>query len=238
MKGSHLLKQVETLTFEVGFMKIFYGVFGSGGYGREVMPLARMQLQKEKGSLNDLFFVVDSPEIDVINGVKVISLNEFLQMDAKQKYLSCAIGDGEARASVKSRIQDPKVLDWTVVAENCVIMNEVEIGLGSILSPFVTITSNVTIGISFHANLYSYVAHDCVIGDFVTFAPGVKCNGHVIIKDHVYVGAGAIIRPGLTGAPLTIGEGAVIGLGSVVTKDIPAGVTVFGNPAKIIKRAS
>ncbi|MDF0604314.1 acetyltransferase [Neisseriaceae bacterium TC5R-5] len=219
-------------------MKEIYGVFGAGGYGREVMPLARKQLQKNGKSIESLFFVVDNPEKSNVNGTQVISLTEFLQIDAEQKYLTCAIADSKARATLKNRIQSSAMLDWTVIAESCEIMDEVAIGLGSILSPFVTITSNVTIGSSFHANLYSYVGHDCVIGDFVTFAPGVKCNGNVVIESHAYVGAGAIIRPGRAGKPLRIGEGAVIGMGAVVTKDVLAGVTVFGNPAKIIKRAA
>ena len=49
------------------------------------------------------------------------------------------------------------------------------------------------IGVHFHCNLGSALAHDCVIGDFVTFAPSVMCNGNVIINDNVYVGTGAII---------------------------------------------
>ena len=219
-------------------MKEIYGVFGAGGYGREVMPLARKQLQKNGKSIEGLFFVVDNPEKSNVNGTQVISLTEFLKIDAERKYLTCAIADSKARATLKNRIQSSAILDWTVMAENCVVMDEVTIGLGSILSPFVTITSNVTIGPSFHANLYSYVGHDCVIGDFVTFAPGVKCNGNVVIECHAYVGAGAIIRPGRTGKPLRIGEGAVIGMGSVVTKDVPTGVVVFGNPAEVIKRAT
>ena len=216
--------------------KEIYAVFGAGGYGREVMPLARKQLQKAGKPVDSLYFVVDNPETAVLNGAKVISLTDFLKIDAEHKYLVCAISDSNVRSSLRNRIQDSKVLEWTLVAENCVVMDEVKIGSGSILSPFVTVTSNVTIGAGFHANLYSYVGHDCVIGDFVTFAPGVKCNGNIAIGNHVYVGAGAIIRPGRAGKPLTIGEGAVIGMGSVVTKDVPSGVTVFGNPAKIIKR--
>ncbi len=68
-------------------------------------------------------------------------------------------------------------------ADNVVLMDQVELAEGSALSPFVTIGSNVKIGKCFHANLYSYVEHDCVIGDFVTFAPGVKCNGNIHIHD-------------------------------------------------------
>ena len=77
-------------------------------------------------------------------------------------------------------------------------MDEVQLGEGAILSPFVTLTSNIRIGRHFHANLYSYVEHDCMIGDYVTFAPCVKCNGNIVIEDHVYIGTGAVIKQGKT----------------------------------------
>jgi maltose O-acetyltransferase len=46
----------------------------------------------------------------------------------------------------------------------------------------------------------------------------------------VWVGAGALILPGVT-----IGDGAVIGAGSVVTRDVPAGVFAAGNPCRVIR---
>lgn len=52
----------------------------------------------------------------------------------------------------------------------------------------------------------------------------------VIICDDVWVGANSVILPGIT-----IGKGAVVGAGSVVTKDVPAYAIVMGNPAKIKK---
>ena len=105
------------------------------------------------------------------------------------------------------------------------------IGPGALFSPFTVVTSNVRIGSHFHCNLYSYVEHDCLIGDFVTFAPAVRCNGNVSIGDGAYIGSGAIIRQGLT-----IGAGAVVGMGAVVTRDVPAGETWVGNPAKSLRR--
>jgi len=111
-------------------------------------------------------------------------------------------------------------------------LDEVQLGVGAVLCHFVTLTSNIRIGQHFHANIYSYVEHDCVVGDFVTFAPGVMCNGNVHIEDHAYIGTGAVIKQGLPGAPLVIGRGAVVGMGAIVTKSVPAGWVVIGNPAR------
>lgn len=98
------------------------------------------------------------------------------------------------------------------------------------------ITTNVRIGRQFQCNIYSYVEHDCVIGDFVTFAPRVSCNGNVHIGDYAYVGAGAVIKQGAPGRPLTIGQGAVVGMGAVVTKDVAPGAIVVGNPARVMEQ--
>jgi acetyltransferase-like isoleucine patch superfamily enzyme len=80
------------------------------------------------------------------------------------------------------------------------------------------------------------VEHDCTIGDFVTFAPGVQCNGNVIVHDFAYVGAGAVIKQGRPSVPLTIGRGATIGMGAVVTRSVAPGETVVGNPARLLEK--
>lgn len=82
------------------------------------------------------------------------------------------------------------------------------------------------------------------IGNDVTLAPRTQILAHdastkqhlgktrlgkVVIGDRVFVGASAIILPGVT-----IGSEVIIGTGSVVTKDIPSGVVVAGNPARVI----
>ena len=96
------------------------------------------------------------------------------------------------RAKLTKKCSENGIKIMSVVSNNSIIMDNVEIGNGSIISPFVTITSDVKIGQSFHANIYSYVAHDCVIGDFVTFAPGVKCNGNVHIGSGAYMELGQL----------------------------------------------
>jgi sugar O-acyltransferase (sialic acid O-acetyltransferase NeuD family) len=211
-----------------------YAVFGASGCGRGVMPLARQQLTRQGVSPERLVFVDDAPVATMINGHRAVTYAEFMDLDATERFVALAIADSRMRARLSGQCADDGVQPWTVAADNVVLMDDVHLGVGAILSPFVTITSNIRIGRHFHANLYSYVEHDCVIGDFVTFAPGVKCNGNVVIEDHAYVGSGAVIKQGRPGEPLVIGRGAVVGMGAVVTRTVPAGETVVGNPARVL----
>lgn len=110
---------------------------------------------------------------------------------------------------------------------------------------------NTHVGKNFYANFGLTLVDDAdvFIGDSVMIAPHVtvatgthpvdpelraqvyQYNLPVHIGNRVWIGAGAIILPGVT-----IGDGSVIGAGSVVTKDIPAGVVAVGNPCRVLRR--
>ena len=219
-------------------IKAQFGLFGAGGFGREVMPYTRASVAQTLGIRVDelaVFFVQTWQSDRVqLNGYPVISIDEFFDLD-EPRYFNVAIGDGRIREVICKRVGDmAKVLP--VYAPQSIFLDNNLTGEGSIFCPNSMLTSNVTIGRFFHANIYSYVAHDCVLGDFVTFAPGVRCNGRVHIGDYAYIGTNAIIREGTADKPLKIGVGAVVGMGAVVTKDVPDGATVIGNPARVMVR--
>ena len=213
-----------------------YAVYGVSGCGRGVMPLAREQLQLLDVPLSRLVFVDDNPGERTVNGLQVLTYSEFNDVEASERKVVIAIAGSAVRKKLAERCTKDGIKPWSVIASNIMIMDDVQIGEGSILSPFVTLTSNIRIGKHFHANMYSYVEHDCVIGDYVTFAPAVKCNGNVVIEDHAYIGAGAILKQGKSGSPLVIGSGAIVGMGAVVTRNVPKGMTVVGNPAEELIR--
>jgi len=205
-------------------------VFGASGFGREILPLARKQFIAS-GPMHRLVFIDDHPQSAELNSNRVLTYAEWLALPSTSRQLTIAIGNSIIRQKLAERCVADGVQFFEVRAENVVQLDDVQIGEGAILCSFVHLTSNIRIGKHFHANIYSYIAHDCVIGDFVTFAPSVMCNGNVVVEDHAYIGAGAVIRQGQPGAPLVIGRGAVVGMGAVVTKSVPPGVTVVGNPA-------
>ncbi len=97
-------------------------------------------------------------------------------------------------------------------------------------------------GCTFVDDTHIYVGSGCLFGPNVVVATaahpldpqqrrkGLQYNKPVRIGENVWVGAGALIMPGVT-----IGENSVIGAGSVVTKDIPANRVAVGNPCRVIK---
>lgn len=212
-----------------------YAIFGVGGCGRGVMPLARQQLQLalNKGEA-ELVFVDDRPPALQVNGQRVLTYADWMAEPAGSRHVCIAIANSQIRQRLALQCAAEGMSFFEVRAANVVQLDDVKLGEGAVLSPFVTLTSNIRIGRLFHANVYSYVEHDCEIGDFVTFAPGVMCNGNVHIEDYAYIGAGAVIKQGSPSDPLVIGRGAVVGMGAVVTKNVPPGVTVVGNPARLL----
>ena len=191
-------------------------VFGAGGFGREVLTAARCL---PAAALCD-----DAPGEGVLSPLEITTHDRVV----------VAIQSGAVRRKVAERSYH----FGQVLAPTAVIGANVCVGEGAIFCDFSMVTTDARIGRHFHANIYSYVAHDCVVGDFVTLAPKACISGNVVIEDDVYIGTGAVLKQGVPGKPLRIGRGAVIGMGAVVTKDVAPFTTVVGNPACPIERPS
>ena len=208
-----------------------YGIYGTGGFGRQVYSFLKLNKIKDFDQTL-IYFIDDNPHHETIFNQPVVSYDEFLNLDGSEKYVNVAIANSTTREKLCYRLSKDTIHTFQIISDYSVIMSDVSKCSGLITSPFSIISSNVIIGESCHIGFHTSISHDCIIGDFVTFATGVRCNGNVHIEDRAYIGSSVVIKQGKPKKPLVIGEGAVIGMGAVVTKDVPAGVTMVGNPAR------
>ncbi|MDI1263309.1 MAG: acyltransferase, partial [bacterium] len=147
--------------------------------------------------------------------------------------------------------------------QHCVIADDVEIGKGTRIGNFVLIRDETIIGTNCVVGSYVDIEGDVRIGDFVSLQSRCYITRGVVIEDHVFCGPGILTmndkrithrRPSMTfvrAAPrilraarvgggsvlcpgVTIGENALVGAGSVVTRDVPDRTIVVGNPAVAI----
>ncbi len=220
--------------------KIIFGLFGAGGFAREVMPFVTTYIssvnQSNTKTTQQIYFVEKDPVLKRVNGYPVISEKEFFELDCGERFFNIAIGDSKKRERIANECIANGAQPMSVWSPHSINYDCNEVGVGAIMCAHTMVTSNAKIGKFFHLNINSYVAHDCVIGNYVTFAPNVQCNGRVNIHDYAYIGTGVIIKQGSLSKPIVIGEGAVLGMGAVVTKDVLPFSTVVGNPAKPLSK--
>lgn len=201
-------------------------IYGAGGFGRE-MRRHVMRDTKRLGYAPPVFATDDPAQVGgTLLGLPIVS-SAMIQADDK---CVLAVGNWRHRRLMAERCP----AFHTIVADTAIIDEGIIFAEGTVICDQAIFTADdrTVLGKHFHCNFQSYVGHDCVIGDFVTFGPRVGINGNVHIGNDVYIGSGALIKNGTPDRPVTIGDGATIGFGSIVTKDVPAGALVLGQAAQ------
>jgi len=202
-------------------------VFGAGGSGREVAWLAQ---QCWLGRV-DVIHLVDRPEYlsGSVNGHPVHLVQDAVASPASRFIV--AVGDSALRRQAVAACEAVGLQATHVVHPRVEASVFLDVAPGVLIGAGTVLTTNIRIERHVHINIGCTVSHDVVIGEFATLSPGVHVSGTVHIGRDVFIGTGANIINGRSGAPLVIGDGAVIAAGACVTMAVDAGAMMAGVPA-------
>lgn len=201
-------------------------LLGGGGHAKTVLDTLLQMRLTVAGVLDARLEKGDS-----LLGIRVLGCDEYLEgLDSGNIQLVNGIGANphvgvrrnlferlKARGFQFQNALHPSVLQGQGVelSEGCQVL------LGAVLQQGVRVGANGVI------NTGARIDHDCRIGDHAFVAPGAILCGNVEVQQEAFIGAGAVLLPGVR-----IGRRAIVGAGAVVTKPVPDGWVVVGNPAR------
>jgi len=134
---------------------------------------------------------------------------------------------GRFRLELHEKLKNLNLPPVTAVHPSVIIADDAIIGEGSQIMAGSIIGPTANLGTSCIINAKVSVDHDNIIGAGAEISPGATLCGVVTVGENTWIGAGATVLPGIK-----IGSDAIVGAGSLVTREVPDNTTVIGIPAK------
>lgn len=197
-------------------------LFGASGHGKVIKDILNANGMKVEA------FVDDNYQVNECSGRKVLHDAEGLSP------MIVSIGVNKIRRMVVNRLVASANVDGhplefaTAIHPSAIVSPSAKIGEGTVVMAGAVINADAVIGKHCIVNTGATIDHDCVIGDYCHIAPGANISGGTNIGEGTWIGVGACVIQ-----CLNVGKDCMIGAGSVVVKDIPDGVTAYGNPCKV-----
>lgn len=204
-------------------------IIGAGGFGREAWAWAEQSVQigrewELKG------FIDDNPDALKVRRSpgRVLSTIQDYQ-PAPEDVFVCAIGIPAIKRRVSELMESRGGRFTRLVHRSVVLGHEVQLGEGVILCPFVAVTANNVLGKGVGVNVHASIDHDADVGDWSQINCHCDLTAAVSVGREVFMGSRVSVIPNVK-----VGDGAYLGAGSVVLRDVPAGWKIVGSPARRI----
>ena len=205
-------------------------IIGARGFGREVYTLSKRSIGYNedfvvKGFLDDKLDALDG----FSNYPAILGSVEDYEIKSDDVFI-CALGSTKWKKHYVEIILSKGGVFINLIDKTVVFNENVVLGKGCILCEHVIISNDIVINDFVTIHPFTNFGHDVSIGSYTNIGAHCFVGGYTIIEDGVSIHAKATILD-----RLKISENAIIGIGSVVLRNVKSGITVFGNPAKKIE---
>jgi sugar O-acyltransferase (sialic acid O-acetyltransferase NeuD family) len=202
-------------------------ILGAGGFGREVVAWARQSVQFEREwTVKGL--IDDNPQALAGKNVSVPLLGSIQDYQPSEgEVFICAIGIPAIKRRCCELLLSRGARFTQLIHRTAVMGDNVDLAEGVVLCPYSVVSANNRLGRCVAINLHSSVDHDACVDDWSQVNCHCDLTAAVQVGREVFIGSSVSIIPNVR-----IGDGAYIGAGSVVLRDVPPQAKVFGVPAR------
>jgi sugar O-acyltransferase (sialic acid O-acetyltransferase NeuD family) len=217
-------------------------LFGPGGFGRETAEVARAinaEHEARRGTPRwDLLGFLDDDASAwgrEVGGSKILGGADAIADLPDARIVVCTghPGNFTSKKKIVERLGLGPDRYATLVHPAAVVAPSCTLGEGTVVPAGVVLTADVRVGAHVGLMPQAVLTHDDVLEDFVIVGAGALLAGTVRVREGAYLGAGCRIRENVT-----IGRWALIGMGAVVTRDVPEGEVWAGVPAQFVRSVS
>ncbi len=213
-----------------------YVLWGSAGHAKVLSEA----IKRQGGKVIALFD--NSPtavsvlhDVPLIGGVDAFSVWVKKQPDIHNIHGLVAIGGarGRDRMALQQMMISHGLCGEPLVHPQAFVANTATLEPGTQVLAMAVVAAEARLGAACIVNHKASVDHECELAEGVHIAPGATLCGCVTVEAFALIGAGAVVLP-----RLRIGRDSIVGAGSVVTRDVPSGVVVAGNPARVLRHVA
>ena len=191
------------------------GVFGAGGFGREVLETVK-QIQLKEDRWEKVIFIDDVTTEERVNGVEVVKYRQFKEnygVDSARIFI--AIGEPSSRYKLWQLLKADGYTLETIIHPNVWIPDTTKIGEGSYIGGNAFVSCNVTIGDNSLFMPCASIGHDSVVGNHCVCSDMSNIAGNCLISDYCFLGLNSVIKE-----KVFIARWTIVSLGSAVLRDI------------------
>jgi sugar O-acyltransferase (sialic acid O-acetyltransferase NeuD family) len=206
-------------------------IYGFGGLGLEVFEIAE-SINLLNKRWNKIFFIDDnkkSEQFEVLNFIDFLKKKESSTIEIE---VVVGVGEPVIREILYIRLIEANCSLATLIHPKSNLSRRSKIGNGVVIGYASSISHNVILGDNVFVQPNVIIGHDVEVMSNTILSPGVCVGGNVLIGSTVFVGFNTSIKQGCN-----VGDNTIIGMNSSVNCNIPRGVLVVGNPARIIAKS-